>query len=164
MALHFRRFLILFCLLVMVHQTILAQQQEAVPQEEAATPRIQVKPPVMQSIFWNTLLGSGWGALMGGTYSVIDKTVNRTEAIILGTTFGGLIGYGVGIILVIRGLSFDPDIIPESPFPKLRKTQANGFPQGWDPEIVPVFALKPHYPDSPKRAGGWHATLLQIQF
>ena len=85
--------------------------QNAAPAAPAAAPR--GKPPVMKSIFWNTVMGSAWGAIIGGANALSDPSVNFRESMIFGTTFGGMFGYGFGVYLVIRGLSFDRNVIPE---------------------------------------------------
>ncbi|MBF0237499.1 MAG: hypothetical protein HQM12_07330 [SAR324 cluster bacterium] len=115
----------LFCFSV-----TLSFAQNAAPGANAAAAPVapNIKPPVMQSVFWNTLLGSAWGALMGSAYAMQDKSVDFRQSLIYGTTLGGFMGYGFGIVLVIRGYSFDPTIIPESPLPKLGPRQASNFP------------------------------------
>ncbi len=80
--------------------------------------------PVMYSIFWNTLWGSAWGASMGMSYHLISGIAFR-ESIITGTTIGGMLGYGLGIYLVINGLSFDKAYLLELPTPKFGPQQPN---------------------------------------
>jgi len=116
--LEIRKVIIVILIIGYMGQVALAQQQEPAP-EDAAPPALRVKPPVMRSVFWNTLLGSAWGAIMGSAASLADKSADFRESLILGTTIGGVMGYGFGIVLVMRGYSFDSSIIPDSPLPRL---------------------------------------------
>lgn len=75
------------------------------------------RPPVMQSIFWNTLWGSGWGAVMGGSYHLASG-INIRESVVTGATVGGMLGYGLGIYLVLNGISFDQRFLIKFPTPK----------------------------------------------
>ena len=87
-------------------------QQEVVP--VAGTQK-----PVMYSIFWNTLWGSAWGATMGFSYHLVSG-IQLRESIITATTIGGVLGYGLGIYLVVSGLSFDKTYLLELPTPKFQ--------------------------------------------
>ena len=87
-------------------------QQEALPLAE--TPK-----PVMYSVFWNTLWGSAWGATMGFSYHLVSG-IQLRESIITATTIGGVLGYGLGIYLVVSGLSFDKTYLLELPTPKFQ--------------------------------------------
>ena len=51
--------------------------------------------PVMQSVFWNTLYGSLWGAAIGVSYHFLSGAAFR-ESISGSMTIGGLMGYGLG--------------------------------------------------------------------
>ncbi|MGK5092694.1 hypothetical protein WDW89_11860 [Deltaproteobacteria bacterium TL4] len=130
----FRKIGILLWIIMSMTQVCLAQQAvtppaalPAVPPAETDQTQIQIKDPVMKSVFWNTLMGSAWGAIMGSSIALADSSADFRESLLLGTTLGGLFGYGFGIVLVIKGLSFDPAIIPESPLPNLRRRQAGLF-------------------------------------
>ena len=80
------------------------------------------KKPVMYSVFWNTLWGSAWGATMGFSYHLISG-IKLRESLITSTTIGGILGYGLGIYLVINGLSFDKSYLLELPSPKFGPQQ-----------------------------------------
>ena len=73
----------------------------------------------MYSVFWNTLWGSAWGATMGFSYHLVSG-IQLRESIITATTIGGVLGYGLGIYLVVSGLSFDKTYLLELPTPKFQ--------------------------------------------
>ena len=73
---------------------------------------VETQKPVMYSVFWNTLWGSAWGATMGFSYHLVSG-IQLRESIITATTLGGVLGYGLGIYLVVSGLSFDKTYILE---------------------------------------------------
>ena len=87
-------------------------QQEVLPIGET-------EKPVMYSVFWNTLWGSAWGATMGFSYHLVSG-IQLRESIITSTTIGGVLGYGLGIYLVVSGLSFDKTYLLELPTPKFQ--------------------------------------------
>ncbi len=68
------------------------------------------RPPAMRSVFWNTVLGSLWGAVVGSTLILDDDPLFRKA--VIGASVGGIIGYGVGLILVVQGITFDPLFLP----------------------------------------------------
>ena len=74
--------------------------------QEGVIPLGNPKKPVMYSVFWNTLWGSAWGATMGFSYHLVSE-IQLRESLITSTTIGGVLGYGLGIYLVVGGLSFD---------------------------------------------------------
>ena len=78
---------------------------------------VETQKPVMYSVFWNTLWGSAWGATMGFSYHLVSG-IQLRESIITATTIGGVLGYGLGIYLVVSGLSFDKTYLLELPTPK----------------------------------------------
>ena len=80
------------------------------------------KKPVMYSVFWNTLWGSAWGATMGFSYHLVSG-IRLRESLISATTIGGVLGYGLGIYLVVSGLSFDKSFLLELPAPKFQQQQ-----------------------------------------
>ncbi len=79
----------------------------------------ETEKPVMYSVFWNTLWGSAWGATMGFSYHLVSG-IQLRESIITSTTIGGVLGYGLGIYLVVSGLSFDKTYLLELPTPKFQ--------------------------------------------
>ena len=85
--------------------------------QEGDIPLGDPKKPVMYSIFWNTLWGSAWGATMGFSYHLVSGMQLR-ESLITSTTIGGVLGYGLGIYLVVGGLSFDKSYLLELPSPR----------------------------------------------
>lgn len=116
-----RIILISFLILGLMEVPMIVAQEAPAAQEggegEEAPKRKKVKPPVMKSVFWNTLLGSAWGALMGAAGALTQPDFSfgsLRESLVVGTTFGGLVGYGFGVFLVLRGISFDPSRIPMS--------------------------------------------------
>ncbi len=113
----------------------------------------------MKSVFWNTVMGSAWGALMGANGALADPNADFREAVILGTTIGGLLGYGFGIVLVIRGLSFDQNIIPESPLPRLKQQAAIG-----PNELSPLLAQPSGNLSHKQRGWVLKAIVLDIRF
>ena len=110
--------------------------------QEVVTPLGDPKKPVMYSIFWNTLWGSAWGATMGFSYHLVSG-IQLRESLIISTTIGGVLGYGLGIYLVLGGLSFDKSYLIELPSPQSRTQQPNtAFIES---EMMPLFsrAVKP---------------------
>ena len=95
------------------------------------------KKPVMYSVFWNTLWGSAWGATMGFSYHLISG-IKLRESLITSTTIGGLLGYSLGIYLVINDLSFDESYLLELPSPKFQPQQntTNFFKD----EMIPLYS------------------------
>ena len=86
-------------------------------QEAAVLPPSGSQKPVMYSVFWNTLWGSAWGATMGFSYHLISG-IQLRESLISAVTIGGVLGYGLGIYMVVSGLSFDKSYLLELPSPK----------------------------------------------
>ena len=82
------------------------------------------KKPVMYSVFWNTLWGSAWGATMGFSYHLVSE-IQLRESLITSTTIGGVLGYGLGIYLVVGGLSFDKSYLLELPSRQSSAQQPN---------------------------------------
>ena len=105
--------------------------------QEPTIPNEGPKKPVMYSVFWNTLWGSAWGATMGFSYHLISG-IKLRESLITSTTIGGILGYGLGIYLVINGLSFDESYLLELPTPKFQPQQntANYFKA----EMIPLHS------------------------
>lgn len=83
--------------------------QEIIPIEEP-------RKPVMESVFWNTFMGSIWGGVMGVAYvNSGNIESNEEEVIFTGITVGSVLGYGIGIFLVFQGITFDQRYMPANP-------------------------------------------------
>mgnify|MGYP004314807193 FL=1 len=107
-----KKILVVTVLLVNISLSTVSAQQEVLPFAET-------QKPVMYSVFWNTLWGSAWGATMGFSYHLVSG-IQLRESIITSTTIGGVLGYGLGIYLVVSGLSFDKTYLLELPTPKFQ--------------------------------------------
>ena len=113
--------------------------------------------PVMQSVFWNTVWGSTWGAVMGVSYHWLSGVQFR-DSVVTSTTIGGVLGYGLGIYMVLNGLTFDKRYLLELPNPQLGPQPNASF---WNEES--------HLMDSRKisrkqHGSGWEAKLFQFHF
>ena len=117
MKLRVKIFFVIVVLLGCINLPTISAQEEAIP---LGVP----KKPVMYSVFWNTLWGSAWGATMGFSYHLVSG-IQLRESLITSTTLGGVLGYGLGIYLVVGGLSFDKSYLLELPSPKLSAEQPN---------------------------------------
>jgi hypothetical protein len=94
------------------------------------------KKPVMYSVFWNTLWGSAWGASMGFSYHLVSG-IKLRESLISATTIGGILGYGLGIYLVVSGLSFDKSFLLQLPAPKFQPQPQNAA--FLETEMIPLY-------------------------
>ena len=113
--------------------------------------------PVMQSVFWNTVWGSTWGAVMGVSYHWLSGVQFR-DSVVTSTTIGGVLGYGLGIYMVLNGLTFDERYLLKLPKPQLGP-QPNAYL--WNEESYLMDSRK----ISRKQPGsGWEATLFQFHF
>ena len=125
---------------------VLAQQE--------VLPFAETQKPVMYSVFWNTLWGSAWGATMGFSYHLVSG-IQLRESIVTATTIGGVLGYGLGIYLVVSGLSFDKTYLLELPTPKFQahhNSSSYGFqdlqiafdPKRFDPTKweLPIYTFR----------------------
>ena len=113
--------------------------------------------PVMRSVFWNTVWGSAWGAVMGVSYHLLSGIKFR-ETVITATTVGGVMGYGLGIYMVLNGLSFDEQYLLELPTPNFGP-QPSAY--RWEEDHGLLHARKKNL----KNPGfGWEATIFQIRF
>ena len=110
-----KKILVIAVLLANISLTTVSAQQQVLPLAET-------QKPVMYSIFWNTLWGSAWGATMGFSYHLVSG-IQLRESIITSTTIGGVLGYGLGIYLVVSGLRFDKTYLLELPTPKFQANQ-----------------------------------------
>lgn len=156
----------LIFLSLMILLASLCQAQEA---QEQIPPPAPVRPPVMKSIFWNTVMGSAWGAVMGASLALGDESANFRESLIFGTTFGGLIGYGFGVFLVLQGVTFDPNIIPNGPTTPLTQQPYQPDIYAGYPELVPQPSTQPrirlHWEQQDgKKALAVEATLFDWHF
>lgn len=75
------------------------------------------RAPVMQSVFWNTFYGSLWGAAVGISYHLLSGVAVR-ESLAGSMTIGGLMGYGLGLYMVVNGFSFNQNYLPVLPQPR----------------------------------------------
>ena len=79
---------------------------------------------------------------MGFSYHLVSE-IQLRESLITSTTIGGVLGYGLGIYLVVGGLSFDKSYLLELPSPQSRTQQPNtAFIES---EMMPLYsrAVKP---------------------
>ena len=106
------KILVISVLLGNISLTTVSAQQQVLPLAET-------QKPVMYSVFWNTLWGSAWGATMGFSYHLVSG-IQLRESLITATTIGGVLGYGLGIYLVVSGMSFDKTYLLELPTPKFQ--------------------------------------------
>ena len=106
------KILVISVLLGNISLTTVSAQQQVLPLAET-------QKPVMHSVFWNTLWGSAWGATMGFSYHLVSG-IQLRESLITSTTIGGVLGYGLGIYLVVSGMSFDKSYLLELPTPKFQ--------------------------------------------
>ena len=105
--------------------------------QEDGIPLGGTKKPVMYSVFWNTLWGSAWGATMGFSYHLVSG-IQLRESLITSSTIGGVLGYGLGIYLVVGGLSFDKSYLLELPSPQSSTQQPNtAFIES---EMMPLYS------------------------
>jgi hypothetical protein len=79
---------------------------------------------------------------MGFSYHLVSE-IQLRESLITATTIGGVLGYGLGIYLVVGGLSFDKSYLLELPSPQSSTQQPNtAFIES---EMMPLYsrAVKP---------------------
>ena len=130
MRLRLKRIFVIIVLLGCINLPVISAQEEDIP---LGGP----KKPVMYSVFWNTLWGSAWGAAMGFSYHLASG-IQLRESLITSTTIGGVLGYGLGIYLVVGGLSFDKSYLLELPSPQSSTQQPNtAFIES---EMMPLYA------------------------
>ena len=130
-----KKILVIVVLLGCINLSVISAQEEDIPLGDP-------KKPVMYSVFWNTLWGSAWGATMGFSYHLVSG-IQLRESLITSTTIGGVLGYGLGIYLVVGGLSFDKSYLLELPSPQSSTQQPNtAFIES---EMMPLYsrAVKP---------------------
>ena len=130
-----KKIIVIVVLLGCINLPEVSAQEEDIPLGDP-------KKPVMYSVFWNTLWGSAWGATMGFSYPLVSE-IQLRESLITSTTIGGVLGYGLGIYLVVGGLSFDKSYLLELPSPQSSTQQPNTAFTG--SEMMPLYssAVKP---------------------
>ena len=142
--------LVLYLIIFVIFQTpVFSQENQTIPGTSSQ--------PVMQSVFWNTVWGSAWGAVMGVSYHWLSG-VQLRESVITSTTIGGDLGYGLGLYMVLNGLTFD-----ERYLLKLPKFQLGPRPNAslWEKDRSILHARG----TSRKQQGfKWEATLFQLHF
>ena len=126
-------------------------------QEELTAAAMAQSQPVMRSVFWNTVWGSAWGAVMGISYHLLSGMKFR-ESVITATTIGGVMGYGLGIYMVLNGLTFDERYLLDLPKPQFGPIP-NAFLQDEDPRLLHVRRL-----DEKSHSFGWESTILLFRF
>ncbi len=105
----------MFCMLMLVVNGGNAfGQTEDFPTEATEV----VDQPPMKNIFMNVL----WGSISGGavmmSWAILDDELGESERyklshlqtqFIVGATYGGLIGLGIGVFLSMKGMTFDEE-------------------------------------------------------
>ena len=125
-----KKIFVIVVLLGCINLPVISAQEEVIP---LGGP----KKPVMYSVFWNTLWGSAWGATMGFSYHLVSG-IQLRESLFTSTTIGGVLGYGLGIYLIVGGLSFDKSYLLELPSPQQSGQQPNtAFIES---EMMPLFS------------------------
>ena len=130
-----KKIFVIVVLLGCINLPVISAQEEVIP---LGVP----KKPVMYTVYWNTLWGSAWGATMGFYYHIVSG-IELRESLITSSTIGGVLGYGLGIYLVVGGLSFDKSYLLELPSPQSSTQQPNtAFIES---EMMPLYsrAVKP---------------------
>ena len=125
-----KKIFVIVVLLGCINLPVISAQEEVIPLGVA-------KKPVMYTVFWNTLWGSAWGATMGFSYHLVSG-IQLRESLITSSTIGGVLGYGLGIYLVVGGLSFDKSYLLELPSPQSSTQQPNtAFIES---EMMPLYS------------------------
>ncbi len=74
---------------------------------------------------------------MGFSYHLVSG-IELRESLITSSTIGGVLGYGLGIYLVVGGLSFDKSYLLELPSPQSSTQQPNtAFIES---EMMPLYS------------------------
>ena len=125
-----KKIFVIVVLVGCINLPVISAQEEVIP---LGVP----KKPVMYTVFWNTLWGSAWGATMGFSYHLVSG-IELRESLITSSTIGGVLGYGLGIYLVVGGLSFDKSYLLELPSPQSSTQQPNtAFIES---EMMPLYS------------------------
>ena len=125
-------------------------------QETAALGAPTGSKPVMQSVFWNTVWGSAWGALIGTASSFYSYNEVKREPVISGTTIGAVMGYGMGIYLILNGITFDKRFLLNLPAPEFGPVPQASLGQN-DPFQTQASA-------APVDPSAWQVSLFEIRF
>ena len=129
----------------------------AYPQENQITSGTS-QEPVMKSVFWNTVWGSTWGAVMGVSYHFFSDKAPFRESVVTSTTLGWVLGYGLGLYLVLNGLSFDERYLLKLPKPQFGPQPSASL---WKEDNSKLHVLE----SSRKKPDlKWEATLFQFHF
>jgi hypothetical protein len=129
MKLRLKKIFVIFVLLGYINLPFVSGQ-------EADLEPLGAKKPVMYSVFWNTLWGSAWGGAMGLSYH-LGSGISLRESLVSAATIGGVLGYGLGIYLVVSGLSFDKSFLLELPSPKFQLQPQNAA--FLETEMMPLY-------------------------
>ena len=129
MKLRLKKIFVIFALLGYINLPFVSAQ-------EVDLEPLGAKKPVMYSVFWNTLWGSAWGSAMGFSYHLVSG-ISVRESLISAATIGGVLGYGLGIYLVVSGLSFDKSFLLQLPTPKFQPQPQNGA--FLEKELMPLY-------------------------
>jgi len=149
MRLRLKKIFVITVLLGYINLPVVSAQETAIPLGGS-------QKPVMYSIFWNTLWGSAWGATMGFSYHLISG-IQLRESLITSVTIGGVLGYGLGIYMVVSGLSFDESYLLELPSPKSQTQQPDAAL--FESEMMPLYTRSAK-PDPTK----WEIPIYAFRF
>ena len=94
---------------------------------------------------------------MGISYHWLSGVQFR-ESVVTSTTIGGVLGYGLGIYMVLNGLSFDERYLLKLPKPQFGPQPSASV---WEEDNSKLHAL-----ESPQKKPDfkWEATLFQFHF
>ena len=94
---------------------------------------------------------------MGISYHWLSGVQFR-ESVVTSTTIGGVLGYGLGIYMVLNGLSFDERYLLKLPKPQFGPQPSASL---WKEDNSNLYALE----SSRKKPDfKWEATLFQLHF
>ena len=93
---------------------------------------------------------------MGLSYHLVSG-IQLRESLISSVTLGGVLGYGLGIYMVVSGLSFDNSYLLELPSPKSQTQQPDAAL--FESEMTPLYARSAK-PDPTK----WEIQIYAFRF
>ena len=93
---------------------------------------------------------------MGFSYHLVSG-IQLRESLISSVTLGGVLGYGLGIYMVVSGLSFDESYLLELPSPKSLIQQPDTAL--FESEMIPLYARSTK-PDPTK----WEIPIYAFRF